>query len=151
MSINKSLYYIDTSYTRKVAYFRENIAFAEQWNVMPPVSLSTTYGSLAYNLLFMRDFDGALRAADTGLKIHRDNTWIVTNKVLAHLFRKEFAVSESLYKEYRDKPWTLNSQFKTFKDAFRSDLERLEAAKVISGSDKAIQDEVARIRRDILQ
>jgi hypothetical protein len=67
-----------------------------------------------------------LRAILRGIELNPSYVILYTNLPLCYLFTDQFEKAKSVYLEYKDKPWTISREFKTFRDAFLSDLADFE-------------------------
>lgn len=102
-------------------------------------NLSNTYGSLAFSLLFINDFEGAVAAADSGLRHNPANDWINTNLALANLLLGKYEVAEKIYLQYKDE--LFGDRSRAFKEAFLSDIRDVEKAGVFANRRQVLQVE----------
>jgi tetratricopeptide (TPR) repeat protein len=97
--------------------------------------LSSAYLSLSWYSLFARDFAGALRAGDDGLKLTPSNNMLDTNRAHALLFLGRTQEAEALYRKHLgesigDKSWG---------ETILDDLNALSAAGLSSPEFPAIR------------
>lgn len=140
----------------KIDRLKENIGFLEQQVKLCPKNndyarnLSTTYGSLSFNQIFVDDYNGTITSANRGLE-HLDsfpeNDWIYTNLALGYLLTGKYKLAEQVYKDNKDK--TFYNKSMSFKTAFLGDFSDLESAGAFNNLDPVIIKDIARIK-DIL-
>ncbi len=134
----------------KVKRLKENIALLEEQarlcgnKTMYAADLSSLYGSLSFNLLFINDYTGAVAAANMGVKLYPQNDWIYTNVALGNLLAGNYYQAETIYRKYRGEMFSDKSR--TFKNAFLADFKDVEDAGIIASQDQFVTD-VARIKR----
>ncbi|CAN5762041.1 hypothetical protein BH11BAC3_BH11BAC3_13150 [soil metagenome] len=140
----------------KVDRLKENIGFIEQQVKLCPDnkeyarSLSTTYGSLSFNQIFMDDYYGTITSANRGLAqldSFPENDWIYTNLALGYLLTGRYRLAEQIYKDNKDKMFYDKSN--SFRTAFLADFNDLESAGAFNNLDPMIIKDIARIK-DIL-
>jgi hypothetical protein len=151
-SNKKDLKAIKEYRSERVKRLKENVSFINEQvklcnnNNDFKENLSTNYGSLSFNQLFLDDFEGAIKSAIAGLELSPvKNNWIYTNLALGYLFSGNFSKAESIYKDYKDEPY--DNKTKWFKTAFLQDFNDLEDAGIFKGLGGETVDEIAKIRQ----
>jgi WD40 repeat protein len=86
------------------------------------------YNTIGWCDLFVNEYNSALKAIQRGIELDPSNPYLRTNLPLCYLLSDKYELAKSFYLEYKDKPWTASSKFKTCKEAFLSDLTTLEKA-----------------------
>lgn len=97
------------------------------------IFLSSIYGSLAWNYLFMKDFSSSEKAALEAINPTRFEKpydydkkieWVNTNLALALLYQGKYNEAEKIYTNLKDKPY----KDATYRETFLNDLDELEKA-----------------------
>jgi WD40 repeat protein/energy-coupling factor transporter ATP-binding protein EcfA2 len=137
--------------SQRVARLRENTRYLEEQvqlcanNAGYLQNLSGAWGSLAYNQLFLRDFNGCILSAQKGLALGTvQSDWIYTNLALGYLLSGNYREAERIYSAYKDKMFSDGRM--SFKKAFLDDLKELEASGVFTGLDTFVLKDIASIR-----
>lgn len=119
--------------------------------------LADDYWTLSWLLLFRPEHPERTRAiviqcADSSLILNPANIGVYTNVALALLLNGEYHKAETIYTKYRDSAYANgNNSYTKFKAAFDQDFNDLKKAGIIKGTDKALQNEIEYIRRQILK
>jgi tetratricopeptide (TPR) repeat protein len=117
---------------KKVSNQREIVKILHQIDEQLPNNeevinlLSSNYGSLAWYLLFIKEFSDAEIAAKRGLEIDATQEWINSNLALALLYQGKYEEAKALYLQLKDKPYGDATYAKTFLE----DLVALEAESI---------------------
>ena len=90
-----------------------------------PVHLSRSYGNLAWKLIFEKDYEKAILAAQKGLEADQNQTWIITNLALAYLLSNEYDKAKTVYINYANEEI---SKGKIFRPVFIEDLNKAKEA-----------------------
>ena len=130
---------------------RENVVYVtrqlqlDQGNIKYNHDLSVRYGNLSYRLLFIRQFDAAVKAGEEGLRLHKSNDWILTDIALGNLLNGNYKKADSIYRAYGGMRYINGT--KNFKEAFLDDFNALEKSGVITPENKEIFKRVENVRR----
>lgn len=92
--------------------------------------LAKGYGSLSFNLLFIKKYIESEKAAIKGLRIDSSTTWIKTNLAHALLFQGKYVEAEKIYREIKDIKF-VQYDYKTLGGACLDDFKKLEEKKLI--------------------
>ncbi|MEI9944287.1 MAG: tetratricopeptide repeat protein [Chitinophagaceae bacterium] len=107
--------------------------------------LGSSYGNLAWYLLFEKKFADAERSAREALepRTFKKNVdydisinWVNTNLALALLFQGKYAEAEKIYLSFKDRP---NGKG-TYKDTFLGDIDEMEKAGITHKDVKKIRE-----------
>ncbi len=147
----KELNVIKEYRSKRIARLKENVSFMDEQVKLCTVdssykeNLSSTYGSLSFNQLFLYDFDGAIKSATSGIELSPNkNDWIYTNLALGYLLSGNFSKAETIYRKYKNKPFDNRTTW--FKTAFTEDFNDLEVAGIFKGLNQKTIDDIAKIR-----
>jgi WD40 repeat protein len=91
------------------------------------ITAAANYNSLGYYGLLAKQYSESLKAIQRGIELDSSNVYLYTNLPLGYLFTDQFDKAKSVYLEFKDKPWTATEGFKTFGDAFLTDLRDFES------------------------
>ncbi len=96
--------------------------------------LAGEYGNLAYSLVLAKQPPlQAIEAAQQGLALAPEQSWINTNLALGYLYNGEWTKAQQIYQQWMDVSWASSGSegsFKTFREVFLDDLDALEEAGV---------------------
>jgi hypothetical protein len=150
-SNKKDLKAIKEYRSERVKRLKENVSFINEQvklcnnNSDFKENLSTNYGSLSFNQLFLDDFEGAIKSATAGLQLSPlKNNWIYTNLALGYLLSGNFSKAEPIYSDLKDEPY--DNKTKWFKTAFLQDFKDLEDAGIFKWLNQKTIDDIAKIR-----
>jgi len=107
--------------------------------------LASSYGSLSYYLLFLRDYKSAIKTAEKGVLFGEKYNWIITNQALGHLLNGDYIQAERLYSFNKNR--SIGGGFRTFKGAFLADFEILEKVGIIDRKNKVQYQKIESIKR----
>ena len=136
----------------RVERLKENVSFINEQvklctnNGVYKENLSSAYGSLSFNQLFLYDFDGAIKSASAGIELSpTKNNWIYTNLALGYLLSGNFSKAEPIYKDFKDEYF--DNRMAWFKTSFLQDFNDLEDAGIFKGLSQEIINDIAKIRQ----
>jgi WD40 repeat protein len=89
--------------------------------------ISSVCSDLSFYLLQSKNYEKALQSVLLAIKADSTNEIEYTNLALAYLFNNHYARAERIYNEWKDRPWKSNENFKTFREAFLSDIADMES------------------------
>ncbi|WP_114940962.1 thioredoxin domain-containing protein [Mucilaginibacter endophyticus] len=128
------------NYFGKVERLKQSISLVEKnmqdstaADFYPKNKLSSLYGDLAWNQLFIKDFGSTIASAKKGIELAKENDWIYTNLALGYLLSGDVTNAKTLYIDLKNKNYA-NGQ-KSFKEAFLKDFEDLEQEGIIIPTD----------------
>ncbi|MXV53165.1 hypothetical protein GS399_19540 [Pedobacter sp. HMF7647] len=127
-------------YRSRVQRTAENIELTKEYLKLAPDddeikgTLSRSYGSLSFYLLFTHDYDGAIKSANTGLSLNPENTWINTNLALGYLLTDRFEDAKKIYTDFKDQ----ENEGRKFRQMFLDDFKDLQAAEIITGNEPGV-------------
>lgn len=150
-SSKKELKAIKEYRSHRVDRLKENVTFINEQvklcanNSVYSENLSSTYGSLSFNQLFLDDFNGAIKSATTGIELSpKKNNWIYTNLALGYLLSGNFSKAEPIYRDLKDE--SFDNKMAWFKTAFLQDFNDLEDAGIFKRLSQKINDDIAKIK-----
>ena len=150
-SNKKELKAIKNYRSHRVDRLKENVAFINEQvkqctnNSVYKENLSSTYGGLSFNQLFLDDFDGAIQSANAGIELSpKKNNWIYTNLGLGYVLSGNFSKAETIYRDFKDE--TFDNKTALFKTAFLQDFNDLENAGIFKGLSQKINDDITKIK-----
>jgi hypothetical protein len=94
-------------------------------------SLGNHYNSLAWYQLLTGKYNQAERTVNQGLKVDPNNLYFHTNLPAALLFQGKLKKAKKLYDRWKNKPFSPEAGYPTFKEAFLDDFKSFEKEKVI--------------------
>lgn len=144
------------NYFGKVERLKESISLVEK-NRQDSTSadfyskskLSTLYGDLAWNQLFIKDFSSTVTSAKKGIELFKENDWIYTNLALGYLLSGDVNSAKMLYTDLKGKSYA-NGE-KSFKEAFLKDFDDLEREGIITSADADQYRSVKEIKTMLIQ
>jgi len=90
--------------------------------------ISMLCSNLSFRLFdFKNQYQNALIGVKLAIKADSVNEYSYTNLPLAFLFNNMYPEAEREYTKWKDVPWTVTKDFKTFKEAFLDDFRDLES------------------------
>jgi len=107
--------------------------------------LASSYGSLSYYLLFLREYKLAIKTAEKGILFGLKYNWIITNQALGHLLNGDYIQAERLYTLNKNRG--IGGGFRTFKGAFLADFDMLEKVGIIDRKNKVEYQKVESIKK----
>lgn len=84
--------------------------------------------ALSWYQLFDQQFEQAVENSKKVIQLDETQTGIYTNMALGYLYMGKFEEAMEIYEQWKDQPYSFNSEYDTFRDAFLKDLDDLEAA-----------------------
>jgi len=81
---------------------------------------------ISFLLLLEEEFNLALRVAQLSLLADDTNEYIYINLPLGFLLTGQYQKAEKIYRQWKDKPFTLDPGYDTFSDVFLEDMDDLE-------------------------
>jgi WD40 repeat protein len=81
----------------------------------------------SYNLIENREFASSLKAIKLSLKLDSTYEFAYSNLPLAYILNDNYEEACKLYEKWKDKPWTTDESYHTFRDAFLTDISDLES------------------------
>lgn len=90
--------------------------------------LVEAHGNLSYYQLMAGNFLGAITSARQALSLpgEADRDWVNTNLALGYLLNGNYPQAESLYRRWKDRPYTTDGTGRPFRDLFLEDLDEVE-------------------------
>jgi WD40 repeat protein len=89
--------------------------------------LSYLCSNLSSFSIYCRQYKNALAAVKISIKADSTMQYSYTNLPLAYLLNDMYKEAEQEYNRWKDKPWTANGQYKTFREVFLADIADLES------------------------
>jgi WD40 repeat protein len=80
--------------------------------------------------IYSSQYQNSLKAVKTAIKADSTNQYSYTNLPLAYLFNNMYPKAEKEYLKWKDIPWTVTKDFKTYREAFITDIEDLESRRI---------------------
>ncbi|MCP4353283.1 MAG: tetratricopeptide repeat protein, partial [Desulfobacterales bacterium] len=111
------LAFSEKQYKKAAEYLKEQID-----NTSQPHAQS--WGTLSWYLIFAGQYKQAAKAAQKGLSIDPEQTWIATNLVHGHLLSGNMEAAKQVFKKYADK----KIEQETFADVLLNDFKIFEEA-----------------------
>jgi hypothetical protein len=88
--------------------------------------------NLSFQLFnFKQQYQNSLAAIEIALKADSTRQTPYTNLPLAYLFNNRYSEAEAEYKKLKDKPFTEDIRYKTFREVFLADIADLESRNII--------------------
>jgi tetratricopeptide (TPR) repeat protein len=89
--------------------------------------ISLLLSNLSYKFISSKEFDLSLKLILLSVKSDEKNDYAYTNLPLAYIFNGQYDEAINIYNEWKEKTWSEDSQFKTFKEVFLIDITELES------------------------
>jgi hypothetical protein len=104
----------------------ENISKSEDLQESDREVLRDWCSDFSYILIENREFSTSLKAIQLSLKLDSAYEIAYSNLPLAYIFNKKYEEALIIYQKWKDKPWTTDQSYRTFREAFLSDISDLE-------------------------
>jgi WD40 repeat protein len=89
--------------------------------------IAVSCSNLSYGLFQFKKFKTSLDAVSLAVKADSTNEIEYTNLALAYLFNNQYDKAERIYRDWKERPWKSDENFKTYREAFQSDIEDMES------------------------
>jgi tetratricopeptide (TPR) repeat protein len=83
--------------------------------------------NFSYILIENREYASSLKAIQLSLQLNSSHEIAYTNLPLAYIFNNNYDEASKVYQIWKDKPWTTDESYSTFREAFLSDISDLES------------------------
>jgi WD40 repeat protein len=119
------------NYTGKFNFFSEEAKLYEQLlkvesSLENKSNAASNYNDVGWNGLLSGKYNEALSAILRGIELDPSDEYLYTNLPLCYLFTGQYDKAESIYLEFKNKPWTATSESKTYGQVFLGDITNLE-------------------------
>jgi len=126
-----------TNYRMKFNYYSEKAKLYERLLTLKPDEQNRYYAASNYYYMgwygILSDrYSEALIATLRGIELYQANEVLIRNLPVCYLFDGQIEKAESVYSEYKDKPYTDDTQYTTFKEAFLADIEDFKSKGIIN-------------------
>jgi WD40 repeat protein len=115
------------TFHKRLLSIGEEIINSSTKNGLEIINYSSSLSDLSLNLIIKKEFKFALQAILLSIKANDKLEIAYTNLPLAYLFNNQYSEAEKVYNTWKDKPWTTDDSFKTFREAFLADIADLES------------------------
>jgi tetratricopeptide (TPR) repeat protein len=101
---------------------------------------SSNYFDMGRCGIFSGKYSEALDATLRGIELYPANELLLTNLPLCYIFTEQTEKAKSVYLEYKDKPFTEDAQYNSFKEVFLADIADLESKGLIHPYFEKVKD-----------
>ena len=110
----------------KVAELYEKLLL-EELTQENEIEAANNYNAVGWFGLLSGNYKEALAGILRGLELCPSNEYLNSNLPLCYLLTDKYVKAKIIYLEWKDRPWTVDNSFKTFKEAFINDIAELES------------------------
>ena len=121
------------SITVSFGYPEKALSIGQKLLEMHPTDKNIRYrisffcSNLSFKLFdFKKQHKNSLAAVKIAIEADSTNQFVYTNLPIAYLLNNEYAEAEKVYLAWKDKKWTVSIDFRTFNEAYLSDIADLE-------------------------
>ncbi len=104
----------------------ENLSKSENFQESDKGILCEWCSDFSYILIENKEFATSLKAIQLSLKLDSSYEISYSNLPLAYIFNNKYNEALEVYLKWKDKPYTTDESYKTFREAFLSDINDLE-------------------------
>jgi WD40 repeat protein len=105
----------------------ENLSKTENLPDSSRYALREWCSDFSYNLIENREFAASLKSVKLSLQLDSTYEIAYSNLPLAYILNNDFNEASKVYMKWKDKRWTTDESYQTFREAFLTDINDLES------------------------